>query len=120
MSVSWHQLACRRTSGSAPQKRLRRSATLLAPDLSIHSSGLPRLQKVLIVFVDVLGWVGAVTVASVALPQVVRILRTSATSGISPLTWRLLLGVNLAWMTHGVISHHPNIVVSNTLYGLCT
>jgi uncharacterized protein with PQ loop repeat len=74
----------------------------------------------LIVFVDVLGWVGAVTVASVALPQVVRILRTSATTGVSPLTWRLLLGINLAWMTHGVISHHPNIVLSNTLYALCT
>jgi uncharacterized protein with PQ loop repeat len=74
----------------------------------------------LIVFVDVLGWIGAVTVASVALPQVVRILRTSATTGVSPLTWRLLFGVNLAWMTHGVISHHPNIVVSNTLYALCT
>ena len=71
-------------------------------------------------FVDILGWIGAVTGALVALPQVVRILRTSATTGISPLTWQLLLGVNLAWMTHGVITHHPNIVVSNTLYALCT
>jgi uncharacterized protein with PQ loop repeat len=72
------------------------------------------------VFVDILGWIGAVTGALVALPQVVRILRTSATTGISPLTWRLLVGVNLAWMAHGVITHHPNIVVSNTLYALCT
>ena len=71
-------------------------------------------------FVDILGWIGAVTGALVALPQVVRILRTSATTGISPLTWRLLIGVNLAWMAHGVITHHPNIVVSNTLYALCT
>ena len=71
-------------------------------------------------FVDILGWIGAVTGALVALPQVVRILRTSATTGISPLTWQLLLGVNLAWMTHGVITHHANIVVSNTLYALCT
>src|SRR5829696_5654533 len=23
-------------------------------------------------------------------------------------------------MTHGVINHHPNIVLSNTLYALCT
>jgi uncharacterized protein with PQ loop repeat len=74
----------------------------------------------LTVFVDTLGWIGAVTGALVALPQVVRILRTSATTGISPLTWRLLIGVNLAWMAHGVITHHPNIVVSNTLYALCT
>jgi uncharacterized protein with PQ loop repeat len=72
------------------------------------------------VFVDILGWIGAVTGALVALPQVVRILRTSATTGISPLTWRLLVGVNLAWMAHGVITHHPNIVVSNTMYALCT
>jgi len=71
-------------------------------------------------FVDILGWIGAVTGALVALPQVVRILRTSATTGISPLTWRLLIGVNLAWMAHGVITHHPNIVVSNTVYALCT
>jgi uncharacterized protein with PQ loop repeat len=74
----------------------------------------------LIVFVEILGWIGAVTGALVALPQVVRILRTNATIGVSPLTWQLLVGVNLAWMTHGVITHHPNIVVSNTLYALCT
>jgi uncharacterized protein with PQ loop repeat len=74
----------------------------------------------LIVFVDILGWIGAVTGALVALPQLVRILRTGAIAGISPLTWQLLLGVNLAWMIHGVITHHPNIVVSNTVYALCT
>jgi uncharacterized protein with PQ loop repeat len=93
---------------------------LFPPGLSIHISGFPGLQKVLILFVDVLGWVGAVTGALVALPQVVRILRTSATTGVSPLTWQLLVGVNLAWMAYGVITHHPNIVVSNTLYALCT
>ena len=71
-------------------------------------------------FVDILGWIGAATGSLVALPQVVRILRTGATTGISPLTWRLLLGVNLAWMSHGVITHHPNIVVSNIVYALCT
>jgi|SRR3954447_1450018 uncharacterized protein with PQ loop repeat len=102
-----------------PQKRPRRSAILFPPDLSIHTSGFPA-ESFLIVFVDILGWIGAVTVASVALPQVVRILRTSATTGISPLTWRLILGVNLAWMTHGVLTHHPNIVVANTLYALST
>jgi uncharacterized protein with PQ loop repeat len=74
----------------------------------------------LIVFVDILGWIGAVTGSLVALPQLVRILRTGAIAGISPLTWQLLLGVNLAWMTHGVITHHANIVVSNVVYGLCT
>ena len=71
-------------------------------------------------FVDILGWIGAATGSLVALPQVVRILRTGATTGISSLTWRLLIGVNLAWMAHGVITHHPNIVVSNTVYALCT
>ena len=71
-------------------------------------------------FVDILGWIGAATGSLVALPQVVRILRTGATTGISPLTWRLLVGVNLAWMSHGVITHHPNIVVSNIVYALCT
>lgn len=71
-------------------------------------------------FVDILGWIGAATGSLVALPQVVRILRTGATTGISSLTWRLLVGVNLAWMSHGVITHHPNIVVSNTVYALCT
>jgi uncharacterized protein with PQ loop repeat len=74
----------------------------------------------LVVFVDILGWIGAATGSLVALPQVVRILRSGATTGISPLTWRLLVGVNLAWMAHGVITHHPNIVVSNTVYALCT
>jgi uncharacterized protein with PQ loop repeat len=95
-------------------------ATLFPPDLSIHIGGFSLAAEGLTVFVDTLGWIGAVTGALVALPQVVRILRTSATTGISPLTWRLLIGVNLAWMAHGVITHHPNIVVSNTLYALCT
>jgi len=98
----------------------RRSATLFRLTYRSTSAAFPWLQKVLVVFVDILGWIGAVTGALVALPQVVRILRTSATTGISPLTWRLLIGVNLAWMAHGVITHHPNIVVSNTLYALCT
>ena len=71
-------------------------------------------------FVDILGWIGAATGSLVALPQVVRILRTGATTGVSPLTWRLLVGVNLAWMSHGVMTHHPNIVVSNIVYALCT
>jgi uncharacterized protein with PQ loop repeat len=74
----------------------------------------------LIVFVDIIGWIGAVTGALVALPQVVRILRTGAIAGVSALTWQPLLGVNLAWMTHGLITHHPNILVSNAVYLLCT
>ena len=77
-------------------------------------------RKSLIVFVDILGWIGAVTGALVALPQVVRILRTGAIAGVSALTWQPLLGVNLAWMTHGLITHHPNILVSNAVYLLCT
>ena len=71
-------------------------------------------------FVDIIGWIGAVTGALVALPQVVRILRTGAIAGVSALTWQPLLGVNLAWMTHGLITHHPNILVSNAVYLLCT
>jgi hypothetical protein len=66
---------------------------LFPPGLSIHISGFPGLQKVLILFVEVLGWVGAVTGALVAVPQVIRILRTSATTGVSPLTWQLLAPV---------------------------
>jgi hypothetical protein len=44
-----------------------RAGDLVPPDLSIHISGFfPWLQKVLIVFVDILGWIGAVTGALVA------------------------------------------------------
>ena len=71
-------------------------------------------------FVDILGWIAAAAGAFVAVPQVIRIVRASTTAGVSALTWQLLLGVNLAWMTHGAITHHANIVVHNSIYAMCT
>lgn len=71
-------------------------------------------------FVEVLGWIAAAMGSLVALPQVVHIVRANTTAGVSALTWQLLLGVNIAWTTHGAITHHANIVVHNLIYAVCT
>jgi uncharacterized protein with PQ loop repeat len=72
------------------------------------------------VFVQILGWIAALVGACVSLPQVIRLLRVRTTAGVSELTWQLVFGVNLAWITHGVITHHANIVVHNALFASCT
>lgn len=71
-------------------------------------------------FVDALGWAAAVFGASVALPQVVRLLRTRTTSGVSQIAWQLMLGTNIAWTSHGVLSGHANVWVPNLVMLCCT
>ena len=67
---------------------------------------------------SVLGWVAALLAASVALPQVIRLLRTRATAGISVLAWRLTFAANVAWTLHGILTGHTNIVLPNLIFGL--
>ena len=64
----------------------------------------------------VLGWAAALLAATVAIPQVVRVLRTGTTAGISVTAWRLTLGANLAWAAHGFLSGHANIWLPNLLF----
>ena len=71
-------------------------------------------------FVETLGWAAAVTLAAVALPQVIKLLRTGTISGISPSAWQIVFGANLAWSAHGLLTDHPNIWVPNLIFLICS
>jgi uncharacterized protein with PQ loop repeat len=79
-----------------------------------------RCKGHLLVFVEILGWAAAVTLAAVALPQVIKLLRTKTIAGISPAAWQIVLGVNLAWTAHGLFTNHPNIWVPNLIFLVCS
>jgi uncharacterized protein with PQ loop repeat len=70
------------------------------------------------VLIQAMGWVAAAFAATLALPQVVRLLRTKATDGISAVTWQILLSANLAWCGHGLHTGHANIWVPNLIFFL--
>ena len=67
-----------------------------------------------------LGWAAATLASIVAIPQVVKLLRSGTTAGISLTAWRLTLAGNIAWTGHGVVSGHLNIVLPNFLFLLCS
>lgn len=71
-------------------------------------------------FVEILGWTAAVFLAAVALPQVIKLLRTRTVAGISPTAWQIVLGANIAWTAHGLFSDHPNIWVPNLIFLVCS
>ncbi|MET0692724.1 MAG: PQ-loop domain-containing transporter [Propionibacteriaceae bacterium] len=70
--------------------------------------------------IDALGWAAAVFGSSVALPQVIRLLRTKTTAGVSLMAWQLALGANISWVSHAVITGHLNILVPNLVLLICT
>jgi uncharacterized protein with PQ loop repeat len=71
-------------------------------------------------FVEALGWVAAIFAATLASPQVIRLLKTQSTAGVSSLAWQIVLAANLAWMVHGVSNGHANIWVPNLILALCS
>jgi uncharacterized protein with PQ loop repeat len=79
-----------------------------------------RCRGNLLVFVEFLGWAAAVFLAAVALPQVIKLLRTRTIAGISPSAWQIVLGANLAWTAHGLFTDHPNIWVPNLVFLVCS
>ena len=71
-------------------------------------------------FVEYLGWTAAAFLAAVALPQVIKLLRTRAIAGISPSAWQFMLAVNLAWTAHGLLTDRPNIWLPNLVFLVCS
>lgn len=67
-----------------------------------------------------LGWFAAALASFVALPQVVKLLRSPTTAGVSLTAWRLTLAANLAWTGHGVITGHANIWLPNLIFLACS
>lgn len=67
-----------------------------------------------------LGWVAAALASFVAVPQVVKLLRTRTTAGLSLSAWRLTLATNIAWTAHGVLTGYANIWLPNLIFLLCS
>jgi uncharacterized protein with PQ loop repeat len=64
--------------------------------------------------VDVLGWVATVVGTVLALPQLVRLVRTRNIEGLSLVGWQTALVLNLAWTAHGLsIGQLPQILSSS-------
>lgn len=69
-------------------------------------------------FAAIVGWIAAVLSCFISAPQLVRILRTRTTSGVSILAWQLALGGNLTWGVYGFTHGNPNQWIPNV--GLVT
>lgn len=61
------------------------------------------------------GWVCALAGSVASMPQVVRLLRSGRSEGISLLMWQLLLGAGIGWTAHGLTVGHLNLVVPNLI-----
>lgn len=67
----------------------------------------------------VVGWVAAGVAMLLGVPQIIRLLRTRSTEGLSLLLWQAMLSVNLGWLMHGLWIDAPNMIVTN-LVGMST
>lgn len=67
-----------------------------------------------------LGWAAAALAATVALPQVIKLLRDRITAGISLTAWRLTLAANVAWTGHGMVVGHANMWLPNLIFMVCS
>lgn len=64
--------------------------------------------------VDLLGWVATTVGTVLAVPQLVRLVRTRNVEGLSLVGWQTALVLNLAWAAHGItIGQLPQILSSS-------
>ena len=68
--------------------------------------------------IAVLGFLAAALSISVVWPQVWRSCRHRRTGGLSPTGAWLGLGLNLCWLTFGILIGDPAQIVTNTVVGL--
>jgi len=68
--------------------------------------------------VDVIGWSATCVGALLALPQLLRLLRTGHLEGVSLFAWRAVLVLNIIWMVHGIRIGQPPQIVTNVI-ALC-
>lgn len=68
--------------------------------------------------VDAIGWLAALSSATLALPQGVRIAVTRSVAGVSVVMWQTTLTAGLAWSGHGLHTALPQIIWPNLLLAL--
>lgn len=67
----------------------------------------------------ILAWLAAGVAMLLGVPQIVRLVRTRSTDGLSLLLWQTMLSINLGWLSHGLRIGELNMVVPN-LVGMGT
>nr|WP_255698059.1 PQ-loop domain-containing transporter [Tessaracoccus sp. ZS01] len=65
--------------------------------------------------IEVFGWFAAALGVSSSIPQLVRILRSGTSAGVSLTLWQLVTGSTAAWAVHGFLSQSPQMQVPNVL-----
>ena len=70
--------------------------------------------------IDFFGWLAVVISTTMALPQLVRLVRTRNVEGVSLTAWKAILALNLAWAAHGIRISEMPLIVTNVLAPLTT
>ena len=70
--------------------------------------------------IDFFGWLAVVISTTMALPQLVRLVRTRNVEGVSLTAWTAILALNLAWAAHGIRISEMPLIVTNVLAPLTT
>jgi uncharacterized protein with PQ loop repeat len=68
--------------------------------------------------VDTIGWIAALSSASLAVPQGARIAITRSVAGVSTTTWQTMLIAGIAWTAHGLLYGTQQIIWPNLLLAL--
>ncbi len=71
-------------------------------------------------YVALFGWLAVVISTTMALPQLIRLVRTRNVEGISLTAWRAILALNLAWLGHGLRIAELPLILTNGLAPLTT
>lgn len=66
-------------------------------------------------WVIVMGWLAGLVGSLLAVPQLVRILRTRETAGLSLLSWQITVAVCASWAIHGARGGMVNMLLPNTV-----
>ncbi|GAA4906786.1 hypothetical protein GCM10025789_27800 [Tessaracoccus lubricantis] len=70
--------------------------------------------------IEVFGWSAAALGVSSSIPQLVRILRSQTSAGVSLTLWQLVTGATAAWAVHGFLSQSPQMQAPNVLLTLAS
>lgn len=70
--------------------------------------------------VDLFGWLAVVISTTMALPQLLRLIRTRNVEGVSLTAWRAILALNLAWLGHGLRIGELPLILTNGLAPVTT
>lgn len=69
---------------------------------------------------EIFGWLGACVGVILGLPQLLRLMRTRNIDGLSLMSWRLIIAMNIAWTAHGIRLGEANMITTNSLQMACS